>query len=253
MYRALRPLVHAGSAVFILSIISIISGASWSTAAAEREVCSNHGVRVALGTLAPVSVPTTPAQSQQLQQVVLGFRSGRQAEARQAWAAFSAAYFTRANRGTLPTVVRAVLREIVGGTPGMPDGLARLSAACQRSQQAQDVARRLTAARGELQGAVSRLRAAPPGTTARIRPVEVQQTATAARLVRGPEQPVSVAGAEAALARLDAQLKAATDGAQAAQFDLQKVYQDYQQAVATLAGIQKQVHDDAMKIIGNLK
>jgi hypothetical protein len=100
---------------------------------------------------------------------------------------------------------------------------------------------------------VSRLRAAPPGTTARIRPVEVQQTAAAARLVRGPEQPVSVAGAEAALARLDAQLKAATDGTQAAQFDLQKVYQDYQQAVATLAGIQKQVHDDAMKIIGNLK
>ncbi len=41
--------------------------------------------------------------------------------------------------------------------------------------------------------------------------------------------------------------------AQLAQFDLQKVYQDYQRAVQTIADIQKTMHDDAMTIINNLK
>jgi len=247
MDRTRTPLMHAGGTVFIIIV------AFCSIAAAERDLCADGAVRVALGTLTPVSVPTTPAQSQQLQQVVQGFRSGRHAEARQAWAAFSAGYFTRANRSTVPTVVRAVLREIVAGTPGMPEGLTRLGGAYQRSQQAREVARRLAAARGEIQGSVGRLRAAAPGTTARIRPVEVQQTATALQLVRGPEQAVNLPGAETALARVEAQLKAATEASQAAQLDLQKVYQDYQQAVATLAAIQKQVHDDAVKIISNLR
>lgn len=246
MFRGFRPLVYAGSLVFIIVVL-------WSTAAAQRDVCSDDAVRVALGTLTPVSLSLTPPQSHQLQQVVLGFRSGRQAEARQAWTAFSASYFTRANRGTLPTIVRAVLREIVAGTPGMPDGLARLGMACQRSHQAREAARGLTGARGEIQGIVGRLRVAAPGTTTRMRPVEVRQTATAVQLVRGPEQQVNLSAAEAALARLEAQLKAATDTMRAAQFDLQKVYQDYQQAVSTLANIQKQVHDDAMKIISNLR
>lgn len=38
-----------------------------------------------------------------------------------------------------------------------------------------------------------------------------------------------------------------------AQFDLQKVYQDYQQAVNTLAAVMKQQYDDSMRIISDLR
>ncbi len=52
---------------------------------------------------------------------------------------------------------------------------------------------------------------------------------------------------------LEDQLVRLDDAAQLSQFDLQKVYQDYQQAVSTISEITRQCHDDAMKIINNLR
>lgn len=43
------------------------------------------------------------------------------------------------------------------------------------------------------------------------------------------------------------------DYGELAKYDLQEMYQDYTQAVKTLAGIQKQMYDDAMKILNNFK
>lgn len=59
--------------------------------------------------------------------------------------------------------------------------------------------------------------------------------------------------AQQLLERLEEQLATTSEMSEIAKFDLQAKYQDYQQAVQTLAGIQKQVHDDASKIIHNLK
>ena len=55
------------------------------------------------------------------------------------------------------------------------------------------------------------------------------------------------------LAKLEDQQKSASDVSDLAKFDLQNKYQDYQQAVQTLAGIQKQTFDDAKAIINNLR
>jgi hypothetical protein len=52
---------------------------------------------------------------------------------------------------------------------------------------------------------------------------------------------------------LNMQQQSIGDMSDMAKFDLQSKYQDYTQAVQTLAGIQKQTYDDAMKIIANLK
>jgi hypothetical protein len=55
------------------------------------------------------------------------------------------------------------------------------------------------------------------------------------------------------LDKLGEQGKSLSDTNDLAKYDLQQKYQDYTQAVQTLAGIQSQVYLDAMKVIGNLK
>lgn len=55
------------------------------------------------------------------------------------------------------------------------------------------------------------------------------------------------------IGELDSWRDSLRDYEELAQFDLQTLYQDYSQAVQTLAGIQKQMHDDAMKILDSIR
>jgi hypothetical protein len=61
------------------------------------------------------------------------------------------------------------------------------------------------------------------------------------------------AGAEALLEKLDAQLGSLNDINEMAKFDLQRMHQDYQQGVQTLAAIQKDLHDNLKQVLNNIK
>jgi hypothetical protein len=61
------------------------------------------------------------------------------------------------------------------------------------------------------------------------------------------------AEAEQLLGNLDTWLQSANDINEIVKFDLQKFHQEYQQGVQTLTTIMKQVNDDMMKIINNIK
>ncbi len=50
-----------------------------------------------------------------------------------------------------------------------------------------------------------------------------------------------------------AQARTSADAGQLAQYALQECYQDCQQAVSTIAAIEKSLHDDAMTAINNVK
>ena len=58
---------------------------------------------------------------------------------------------------------------------------------------------------------------------------------------------------EANITRVKSQLKSSPDDKSYNVEELQKQYQDYQQAVSSISDIVKQCEDDAMSIIGNLK
>ncbi len=234
-------------ALVVLVIPCVVS------AATPPGICTRDDVRAALGTLIPANLPMSAVQTQKLQQVITALRGGRGQEAREAWAEFGNAYFTHANQGALSAAVRHVLREgLVAGTPGLSEAINALSAACQRSRKNADAVKVVTAARQEMQAKVGQLRGAP-GTTTKIRPVEVRQTAGGMQVYRGRDQVMSLQAAEALLARLDEQVKTTEEQSQLVELDLQKVYQDYQPAIATIANIQKQLHDDGTKIISNLR
>jgi len=66
-------------------------------------------------------------------------------------------------------------------------------------------------------------------------------------------EPLTKEDAQSLAKQLDTQLTNSQDMGELAKFDLQKTYQDYTQAVSTLANIQKQMYDDAMKVLNNLK
>ena len=72
-------------------------------------------------------------------------------------------------------------------------------------------------------------------------------------VVKHENEELDKKGAEELQKKLELQLQTTTEMNEMAKFDLQAKYQDYQQAVQTLAGIQKQVYDDAMKIVNNLR
>lgn len=72
-------------------------------------------------------------------------------------------------------------------------------------------------------------------------------------VVRHEDEALTKDDAEKLLTTLETQLAGVSDVSELAKLDLQQVYQDYQQAVQTLTSIQKTMHDDAMKIVANMK
>src|SRR5690606_20490970 len=59
--------------------------------------------------------------------------------------------------------------------------------------------------------------------------------------------------AEGLLDKLNSQLSSANDISELKKFDLQRMYQDYQQGIGTLTAIMKDMHDTAKQMLNNMK
>jgi len=91
-------------------------------------------------------------------------------------------------------------------------------------------------------------RAADPGSTVRLNPAIIQQTAKPIQPVARPER-ADVGVVDPEIRRLEAKLQTIGEDAQLANVDLQKWVQKEQQTVQMLSNISKQLHDSAMAVI----